>query len=33
MGMKQQYLIYLNLSDGILGDCLKTQIVATFNTQ
>jgi len=22
----------LNLSDGILGDCLKTQIVATFNT-
>ncbi len=23
----------LNLSDGILGDCLKTQIVATFNTQ
>ena len=23
----------LNLSDGILGDCLKTQIVATFNTE
>ena len=22
----------LNLSDGILGDCLKTQILATFNT-
>ena len=22
----------LNMSDGILGDCLKTQIVATFNT-
>jgi len=22
----------LNLSDGILGDCLKTQIIATFNT-
>ena len=23
----------LNLSDGILGDCLKTQIIATFNTE
>jgi len=23
----------LNLSDGILGDCLKTQILATFNTE